>query len=118
MSAEQFWKINTSADENQVAKEKHVPVITIDGDVTPGAKVKVTVDVGGGKHPSESAHHIQWVELRANGLFIARAEFTAAITEPIATFVVEVPQESTITLTAIERCNLHGLWESDPVILG
>lgn len=117
MSAEQFWKINTSADENQVAREKHVPVITVEGDTVAGSTVKVTVDVGGGKHPNESAHHIQWVELRANGLFIARAEFTAAITTPVVTFNVVVP-EGKITLTAIERCNLHGLWESDPVEVG
>ncbi len=115
MGAEQFWKVNRKSDENVAAAEKHVPVIKIDGDIAPGNRVKVTVDVGEGKHPNESAHHIQWVELRANDMFIARAEFSAAITDPVATFVVEIPHEHKIVLTAVERCNLHGLWESEPV---
>lgn len=118
MSVDQFWKLNKASDENPVASEKHVPVITVEGDIAPGNIVTVKVDVGEGKHPNENAHHIQWVELRVNDLFIARAEFTPVITNPIAKFEVKVPHDGAITLTAIERCNLHGLWESAPVVIG
>ncbi len=114
---DQFWKLNKPTEEAGAVGEKHAPVITIIGDVTPGNVVQVKVDVGEDKHPNENAHHIQWVELRANDLFIGRAEFTPVITKPVATFTVIVP-EAPLTLTAIERCNLHGLWESEPVVLG
>jgi desulfoferrodoxin-like iron-binding protein len=113
----QYWQLNKPSAEAGETGEKHTPVITVDGNCAPGNTVQVTVDVGQGKHPNEAKHFIQWVELQANGLFIARAEFTAGITKPIATFNVVIPNEGSITLTAIERCNLHGLWESEPVKL-
>ncbi len=108
-----FWSLN-----QPVEGEKHTPIITISGEVTPGAVVDVTVDMATRNHPNENAHHIQWIELRANDLFIARAEFTPKITQPVVTFKVIVPKAGKITLTAIERCNVDGLWISEPVILG
>jgi desulfoferrodoxin (superoxide reductase-like protein) len=41
----------------------------------------------------------------------------AGITKPVVTFTVVVPEPGA-TLTAVERCNLHGLWQSEPVKLG
>ena len=118
MSEEQWWKMNKATDESGATGEKHSPYLSIEGEAAPGNIVKVTVDVGQGKHPNEAAHSIQWVELRANDLFIARTEFAAGITKPIATFTVVVPDGAPLALTAVERCNLHGLWQSDPVTLG
>jgi len=113
-----WWKMNKQTDETGETGEKHTPYLTVEGDAKPGNAVKVTVDVGRGKHPNEAAHSIQWVELRANDLFIGRAEFAAGITKPIATFTVVVPAQGSIALTAVERCNLHGLWQSNPLKLG
>lgn len=114
---ELWWKLNKATDESGATGEKHAPHISIDGEVAPGKTVAVTVDVGRGKHPNEAAHSIQWVELQANGLYIGRAEFAAGITQPIATFQVAIPYEGEIVLTALGRCNLHGIWESNPVTL-
>jgi desulfoferrodoxin-like iron-binding protein len=109
--------MNKVADDNKETGEKHTPYLSVDGEAKAGNVVKVTVDVGRGKHPNEAAHSIQWVELRANDLYIGRAEFAAGITKPIVTFTVVVPERG-VTLTAVERCNLHGLWQSDPVRIG
>lgn len=117
MGAEQWWKLNKPSDEAGETGEKHTPYLTVTGDAVPGGSVQVEVDVGKGKHPNEAAHHIQWVELRGNDLFIARVEFAAGILKPVVTFNVAVPPEGELTLTAIERCNLHGLWESSPMKL-
>lgn len=114
--SELFWKLNKATAENGATGEKHAPVIKVEGNAAPGNAVKVSVDVGEGKHPNKADHFIQWVELQANGLYIGRADFTAGITNPVASFNVVVP-EGKITLTAIGRCNLHGLWESNPVVL-
>lgn len=113
MSSELWWKINKPSAEAGATGEKHTPVLNIAGEAKPGATVQVTVDVGEGKHPNEAGHFIQWVELRINELPIARAEFSAGITRPVVTFNVVLPTEP-VTLTAIERCNMHGIWESLP----
>jgi superoxide reductase len=107
-----FDQVNTAENSNEaVTNEKHIPIVKIDdiGD----NKHKVTVDVGGGKHPNEIDHWIQFVELRVNGLYVGRAEFAANITDPVAEFIVNC--KGTCGITAVARCNKHGLWESTPV---
>ena len=78
------------------ATEKHVPVIQkIDG----GYKVAV----GSTLHPMTEEHHIEWIELLADGK--AYRQFLAAGDEPIAEFKIEAD-----AVTAREHCNVHGLW--------
>ena len=87
-------------EENKVdaAVEKHVPVVEkIDG----GYKVKV----GGVSHPMGDEHHIEWIELVADGK--ACREFLKPGDAPEATFLVEASE-----VTARAYCNLHGLWKS------
>lgn len=112
-----FCKMNKFSDENKATSEKHVPVIKITGNQTHGSFVDVLVDVGEGKHPRENDHHIQWVELRGNGLFMGRAEFSPVVFESKVHFSIKVPEKG-LALTAVARCNLHGLWESREVKLG
>lgn len=77
--------------------EKHVPVIEkIDG----GVKVKV----GSVAHPMEDDHHIEWIEILADGK--AYRQFLNAGDAPEAVFKVEAA-----SITAREHCNKHGLWE-------
>lgn len=79
------------------AQEKHVPVIEkVDG----GYKVSV----GSVAHPMEEKHHIEWIELIADGK--AYRQFL----EPgqPAEAVFNVTAES---VSAREYCNLHGLWK-------
>ena len=86
--------------ENSVdaAKEKHVPVIeAIDG----GYKVKI----GSVPHPMEEKHHIEWIELVADGKAYRQFLNPGEVAE--AVFMVEAKEVS-----AREYCNLHGLWKA------
>jgi superoxide reductase len=86
--------------ENTVdaAKEKHVPVIEkVDG----GIKVKI----GEVAHPMEEKHHIEWIELIADGK--AYRQFLNPGDTPEAVFNIQADQ-----VTAREYCNLHGLWKA------
>ena len=79
-------------------QEKHVPVIEkIEG----GYKVKV----GSVPHPMEEEHHIEFIELMADGTVYRK--YLKAGDNPEAVFMVEASEVS-----AREFCNLHGLWKS------
>ena len=83
-----------TADEG---KEKHVPVIEkVDG----GIKVKV----GSNAHPMEEKHHIEWIEILADGK--AYRQFLNAGDAPEAVFNIKADN-----ITAREHCNIHGLWK-------
>ena len=87
-------------EENSVdaAGEKHLPVVerTADG---------YKVSVGSVPHPMEEAHHIEWIELLADG--VAYRRFLSPGGEPSAVFCVEASEVS-----VREHCNLHGLWKA------
>ena len=117
METELFWKVNKATEENGATGEKHAPVVSIEGDGKPGGVVKVTVDVGEGKHPNENGHHIQFLVLRGNGMYLNRAELCPVTSDPVVTFSIVVPQGG-IVLSAMARCNLHGLWVSEDVKVG
>jgi len=87
-------------NENTVdaAKEKHVPVIKF-------SEGSVKVTVGDVPHPMEEKHHIQWIEVIADGK--AYRQFLKPGDQPEALFEL-----SAQTITAREYCNLHGLWKA------
>jgi superoxide reductase len=87
--------------ENTVdaAKEKHVPVIEVDGD-------KVTVKVGSVPHPMEEKHWIEWIELTV-GDKVYYKKLKPGV-EPVAEFCLCGQDKG--NLKAREYCNLHGLW--------
>ena len=81
------------------ATEKHVPVIEkIDG----GYKVTI----GSTPHPMTEGHHIEWIELLADGK--AYRQFLDPGDAPEAEFGVEAD-----SVTAREHCNVHGLWKGN-----
>ena len=82
------------------AVEKHLPVITREGE-------KVTVAVGSVAHPMVEEHWIQWIALETTG-GNQRKELHPG-DEPKAVFLV--PEEDEI-VAAYEYCNLHGLWKA------
>lgn len=85
----------------QEGKEKHVPVVEIDGN-----KIKVTV--GSVEHPMEEGHYIQMIEvLSSEGQVIAQARLYPGW-KPVAEFNLE----STDGIYVREYCNLHGLWRN------
>ena len=86
--------------ENTVdaAKEKHVPVVE---KVEGGYKVRV----GSVPHPMEEKHHIEWIEIIADGK--AYRQFLKPGDTPEATFAIQANK-----IEAREHCNIHGLWKA------
>ncbi len=81
------------------AREKHVPVVTVDGN-------KVKVVVGSVEHPMAAAHYITFIAINTGkGGQIVRL---APGEKPEAEFTLE---DDDVFVSAIEYCNLHGLWE-------
>lgn len=86
--------IPNSVDASQ---EKHVPVVTVDGDV-------ITVDIGSAAHPMLPEHYIEWVYvLTENG---GQRKALKPGQEPKAVFALK--DDKAIAVYAY--CNLHGLW--------
>lgn len=78
--------------------EKHVPIIS-------HKKDEFKIVVGIEKHPMTKEHHIEWIELIADGL-VYRKELLIG-DKPEAEFRV-----SAKSVTARAFCNLHGLWSA------
>ncbi len=105
----------TNRDNPSVLEQKHVPLIEIPGTAKSGAWVDVYVKVGFmQEHPSTPGHWITEIKLLVNGKKTAKAEFkTGGTTASFAAFRIRLDNDATIK--AIEHCNLHGTWISDPV---
>ena len=84
------------ANTADAAVEKHVPVLE-------EAEGGVMVSVGSVPHPMTEEHHIEWIELIADGV-VHRAHLDPT-GEPSASFCVQAD-----TVTARESCNVHGVW--------
>lgn len=81
------------------AGEKHIPVITVSGDI-------VTVEVGSVEHPMTEEHYIQWIylETKKGG----QIKYLSPSVLPKAEFTL-IDDE---VISAYEYCNVHGLWQS------
>ena len=80
------------------ALEKHVPAVTVDGNV-------VKVQIGEVIHPMVDEHYIQFIALETKqGYQIKKLNAGA---EPKAEFVLAEGDEA---VAVYEYCNLHGLW--------
>ncbi|MFW6164237.1 MAG: class II SORL domain-containing protein [Planctomycetota bacterium] len=109
-----FAQVNTPQDPDNPTdlEKKHIPVITAPDSVKSGECFEVTVEVGKLlDHPNEKAHFIQFVELYAGHVYLARMHFTAEMTCPVMKTCVALPKDMG-PLRAFERCNLHGVWEA------
>lgn len=87
------------ANEVDASQEKHVPVISRDGDI-------VTVTVGSVLHPFTPEHHIEWICLVTK--YGRQRKLIPVGKEPIVKFAL-LPDDEVIA--AYEYCNLHGLWK-------
>ena len=82
------------------AAEKHVPVISVEGNV-------VTVSVGEVSHPMLEEHYIEWVLLQTNkGI---QKKWLKPGEEPKARFILDEGEKA---VAAYEYCNLHNLWKA------
>lgn len=116
-----FSQINKPKDPNNMMdpEKKHIPVITAPDSVKPGKCFEVVVEVGKLlAHPNEIGHSIQFIELYAGHVYLARMDFTACTTCPIMKVCISLDKDPG-PLRAFERCNLHGVWESSkPITVG
>ena len=88
-----------TANTTDGAHEKHVPVISVDGDT-------VAVKVGSVEHPSLPAHYIEWILLETEMGF--QIHYLKPGMKPEAVFRVNEK-----AVAAYEYCNLHGLWKAE-----
>lgn len=89
------------ANDTDAATEKHVPVVTVEGNA-------VHVQVGEVAHPMTAEHYITFVCLvTEKGWQIAELSPEG---EPVADFAVA---EGDRALRVYEYCNLHGLWVAE-----
>jgi superoxide reductase len=110
-----FCGINKPKDiDNQSDFEKkHVPVIECPDTVKAGEPFQVNVKVGEIPHVTEEGHHIQWIEIKFGENLYARVDLTPVFSKPeITVHLVKHGKHDKRTLRVIERCNLHGLWET------
>lgn len=80
------------------ANEKHVPVVSQEGNV-------VKVKVGSVTHPMLDVHYIEWIVLETTNGY--QVKILKPGQEPEATFVLVEGEE---VVNAYEYCNLHSLW--------
>ena len=80
--------------------EKHVPVITVEGDT-------VKVAIGAAVHPMTEEHFIQWIFLQTeNG---GQRRTLKPGDAPEAVFCLNGDK----AVAAYAYCNLHGLWKKE-----
>ena len=91
-------EIEMKANSTDAATEKHVPVVTIEGN-------KVHVEVGSTIHPMTDAHYITFIALVTNNRAVLKK--LKPTDEPKADFDLEEFEKVT---AVYENCNLHGLW--------
>jgi len=110
-----FCQVNHPKDPANLTdlEKKHLPVISVPDRLKAGETFEVTVEVGKLlAHPNEPAHFIEWIDLYANYVFLARLSLSAATTQPTLKVPVTLPHGiKQLTLRAFQRCNLHGVWE-------
>lgn len=83
------------------SREKHVPVITIDG-------TTVTVKVGSAAHPMIEEHYIQWISLQTK-----EGNQRKSLTPNSPPEVQFSITESDKVECAYAYCNLHSLWRGE-----
>lgn len=110
-----FCGINQPKDRASLSdlEKKHLPVIECPDSVKAGEPFQVKITVGELPHVSEEGHHIQWIEIKFGENLYTRIEVTPVFSRPEAVVtLVKHGKHDKRTLRVIERCNLHGLWES------
>lgn len=98
---QQMEKLEFPAHQPGPATDKHVPVVTIKGN-------DVEVVVGSTVHPATAEHHIEWVEINADGNVMRN--YLKATEEPRTVFHLSSAPSK---VSAIAACNMHGVWSTE-----
>lgn len=114
-----FCGINKPANPANLTEleKKHIPVIDCPDTVKAGKPFQVKIKVGEVPHVSEEAHHIQWIEVKTGENLYARVDLTPVLSLPEVTITLKkAGKHRKTTIRAVERCNMHGLWEAEKEI--
>ncbi len=115
-----FSQVNRPEDPDNPTdlEKKHLPVIEAPDNPGAGEAIQVSVEVGKLlAHPNEPAHHIEFIDLYEDDVYLARADLTGVKVNPKVTFEVVLTKSG--KLRAFSCCNLHGVWEGDkPISIG
>ena len=84
----------------EASHEKHIPVVSVEGNV-------VCVSVGSVTHPMSEEHHIAWVYLQTNRGGQRKCLDVTGAPEVVFALADETP------VAVYAYCNLHGLWKTD-----
>ena len=87
------------ANSTDAATEKHVPVVTRDGDT-------LTVKVGSVPQPMAEDHYIQWIAVVTGGQVVIK--YLKPGDAPEKVFSISCKSG-----TAYAYCNKHGLWKAE-----
>ena len=89
------------AGEVEASKEKHIPVINVNGNI-------VTVVVGEVEHPMIDVHYIEWISIETN--LGNQRKVLKPNDAPKAQFALLDGEK---VIAAYAYCNLHGLWKAN-----
>lgn len=89
------------AGEVEASKEKHIPVINVNGNI-------VTVVVGEVEHPMIDVHYIEWISIETN--LGNQRKVLKPGNAPKAQFALLDGEK---VVAAYAYCNLHGLWKAN-----
>lgn len=106
-----FGQINRARDVSKLQGLElgHVPQIRVPESIQAGMPFEAEIKVGEKLHEMIPSHYIDWVDIYADDIFLAKFILTPNFTQPVCKLVLTL--NKTITLRATEHCNLHGLWE-------
>ena len=88
------------AGVTEASLEKHIPVVTVEGNT-------VRVVVGSVTHPMSEEHHIAWVYLQTDRGGQRKCLCTTSAPEVTFALCDETP------VAVYAYCNLHGLWKAE-----
>lgn len=94
------WK-ELIAGSTDAAQEKHVPVVTANGNT-------VKVDVGSVAHPMTEEHLIEWVAVETDKGY--QVQYLSATMAPVCEFALAANEK---LVSVYAYCNLHGLWKAN-----
>jgi superoxide reductase len=111
---EEFLRLKDKANPSAL-EQKHVPGISAPDTVKAGDWFDVKVKVGYmAEHPSTLRHWITYIHLRVDGKDVASVEYPmGGMLSPETVFRIRLDKPTVIE--AVENCNIHGTWISEPV---
>jgi superoxide reductase len=105
----------TNRSNPTVLEQKHVPKVDVPSGIKANEWFDIKVRVGFMKeHPSTPEHWITKIQLLVDGQKVAKEKhYIGGMSPSEAVFRIRLKKSG--RLEAIEHCNLHGTWISEPV---